>query len=135
MTNPTPPHPDQARAGHALEVRLARLLNIGTSLALGTALLGVALHLARGAKDPIDLTRFGAGVGSGYRGVSAVIKDSITGDALGVMQLSVLLLIATPFARVFFAMVSFAISKDRVYTLVAGLVLLGLALGLTGLVE
>ncbi|MFA6045084.1 MAG: DUF1634 domain-containing protein [Phycisphaerales bacterium] len=143
MNNP-PPTPDAAPSTpaqavvpreHAMEVRMAMLLTVGTSLALGLAVVGVVLHVVSGERDPINLHVFGAGVGSGFRSVRVVFQRAIAGDAMGIMQLSALALIATPFARVLFALVAFAIKKDRLYTLVAAIVLLGLALGLTGLVE
>lgn len=114
---------------------MAMLLTVGTSLALGLAVLGVVLHVVSGERDPIDLHTFGAGVGNGFRGLLAVLRRALDGNAMGIMQLSVLVLIATPFARVLFTLVAFAIKKDRMYTLVAAVVLLGLALGLSGLVE
>lgn len=129
----TTPPPD--RAGHDTEARLAMVLTAGTSIALALALAGVALFLVKGQKDPIDLHTFGKGVGSGFRGIRTVFKDALTGDPMGVMQVSVLVLVATPVARVIFAMLAFAIKRDWMYTLIAFIVLAGLALGLTGLVE
>lgn len=120
---------------HDLEAHMATLLTVGTSIALAIALLGVALHISRGEADPIDLHTFGRGVGSGFRGIQSIMRDAMKGDAMGVMALSVLVLVATPVARVFFTLVAFALVKDRLYTIVALVVLAGLALGLTGLVE
>lgn len=120
---------------HDTESRLAMVLTLGTSVALALALLGIAMFLFKGQKDAIDLHTFGKGVGNGFRGVRAVFKDSMTGDPMGVMQLAALVLIATPVTRVAFALVAFAIKKDRLYTLVALVVLAGLAIGFTGLVE
>ena len=41
----------------------------------------------------------------------------------GIIQLGLLLLIATPVARVVFAIIGFALEKDRLYVVVAALVL------------
>jgi uncharacterized membrane protein len=46
-----------------------------------------------------------------------------TGDPATIIQLGVLLLIATPVARVAFALVAFAIERDRLYVAVSATVL------------
>jgi uncharacterized membrane protein len=46
-----------------------------------------------------------------------------TGDPATIIQLGILLLIATPVARVAFALVAFAIERDRLYVAVSLIVL------------
>lgn len=136
MTTPPPTlSPAPKPPPHDMESRMAIVLTAGTTTALALALAGVAMFIFKGQKDPIDLHTFGQGVGTGYRGIRAVIKDALTGDPLGIMQVSALVLVATPVARVVFALIAFALKRDWLYTIVALIVLAGLALGLTGLVE
>lgn len=54
----------------------------------------------------------------------------MTGDPAALIQLGVLLLIATPVARVVFAVVGFALERDRLYVAVSVAVLAILAASL-----
>jgi len=64
--------------------------------------------------------------------ISGVIQSVINGRGRGLIQLGLLLLIATPIARVAFSVVGFAIERDRLYvgfTLIVLAVLLYSLLG------
>ena len=52
------------------------------------------------------------------------------GDGAAIIQLGILLLIATPIARVIFAVIGFAIERDRLYVLISLIVLAVLMVGL-----
>jgi uncharacterized membrane protein len=52
------------------------------------------------------------------------------GDAGAIIQLGILLLIATPIARVAFALLAFAIERDRLYICISLTVLAVLAWGM-----
>jgi len=54
----------------------------------------------------------------------------MTGDPAALIQLGVLLLVATPVARVVFAVVGFALERDRLYVVVSVAVLAILAASL-----
>jgi uncharacterized membrane protein len=54
----------------------------------------------------------------------------MTGDAAAIVQLGVLLLIATPIARVIFAAIGFAVERDRLYVAISLAVLAVLIFGL-----
>jgi len=62
-----------------------------------------------------------------------VIDGVVHGDSISVIQLGVLLLIATPIARVLFSVIGFARERDWMYvafsTLVLALLLYGLVHG------
>jgi uncharacterized membrane protein len=51
-------------------------------------------------------------------------------NSLGLIQLGLLLLIATPVARVVFAVIGFALERDRLYVVVSAIVLAILAVSL-----
>ncbi len=51
------------------------------------------------------------------------------GDPAAIIQLAVLLLIATPVARVVFALIAFGIERDKLYVAVSALVLAVLLFG------
>jgi uncharacterized membrane protein len=54
----------------------------------------------------------------------------MTGDAVAIVQFGVLLLIATPIARVVFAAVGFAVERDHLYVAISLGVLAVLIFGL-----
>jgi uncharacterized membrane protein len=60
------------------------------------------------------------------------MRDLRIGNAGSVIQFGLLLLIGTPIARVVFAVVAFAIQKDRTYVFISLIVLAALLYGLNG---
>ena len=61
------------------------------------------------------------------RSVSGIVRGAVALDARSWIQLGLLLLIATPVARVFFSIFAFAAQRDRTYvviTLIVAVVLL-----------
>jgi uncharacterized membrane protein len=102
------------------------LLRGGVLLAASVVLVGGILFLARhgGARpdyrvfhgEPLDL-----------RGLAGTMRDVVALRGRGIVQLGVLLLIATPVARVALTAVAFAFERDRIYVVVA-LIVLGLLL-------
>jgi uncharacterized membrane protein len=49
------------------------------------------------------------------KSVAGILRDAFSGNTRGIMQLGLLLLIATPIARVMFSAVAFAMERDRMY--------------------
>jgi uncharacterized membrane protein len=64
--------------------------------------------------------------------MSGIVKDALAFRGRGLIQLGLLLLIATPVARVAFSAVAFAIQRDRLYVAVTLIVLAVLIYSLTG---
>ncbi|MBX9569999.1 MAG: DUF1634 domain-containing protein [Candidatus Obscuribacterales bacterium] len=60
------------------------------------------------------------------RAIDAVIRDSFKGNLRAIMQLGVVVLIATPVARVAFSVLTFAMEKDMKYVVFSSLVLAAL---------
>ena len=69
---------------------------------------------------------------SDYRTVRGILSDSFALQGRGIIQLGLLLLIATPVARVAFTIFGFAEENDRLYMAVASFVLLILLYSLLG---
>jgi uncharacterized membrane protein len=69
---------------------------------------------------------------AGLRSVSQIIAGALHGQAPATIQLGLLLLIATPVARVLFACIEFALERDWLYVGIGAIVLAVLALGLSG---
>jgi uncharacterized membrane protein len=98
-----------------MEIEIGLMLRIGVSISAAVVFLGGILYLFRGAALP-DYAHFRADRLTTLHGVARF-------DALSVIQLGILLLIATPVVRVVFCVVGFARQRDRLYVAVSALVL------------
>ena len=112
-----------------IELRMGRLLQWGVLLAGSVMVVGGAIYLVRHSGEIPDYKNFHdvlpqfKTAGGIWKGVTAVQGRSI-------IQLGVLLMIATPVLRVAFAVAAFALERDWLYTAISGIVLalLGYAL-------
>jgi uncharacterized membrane protein len=112
-----------------LETMIGRLLQIGVLLAAVTVLAGGVLYLVQSHSGRVDYRSFVPG--SPYLlSLSGIVLSAAHFESLGLIQLGLLLLIATPVARVALAVVGFALERDRLYTIVSLIVLLILAFSL-----
>jgi len=69
---------------------------------------------------------------AGLRSVSGIITDALSFRIHSVIQLGLLLLIATPVARVAFCLLAFALQRDRTYVIVTLIVFAVLMCSLIG---
>ena len=124
MTDQAPRISDEA-----VEQLVGRLLQVGVLLAAAVTLAGGILLLVQHGRSPAD---YGTFRGEPYylRSLSGVLRAALSMDSRAIVQLGLVLLIATPIARVAFTLVAFALQRDRVYV---GVTLLVLALLLFGL--
>ncbi len=105
-----------------LERIISRLLLSGVILAAAVVLLGVACYLARHGNDTPSYHNFHS-TPAGYRSVRGVIQAAGPTNCPAVIQLGLLILIATPIARVAFSLVSFAWVRDWTYVMISSIVL------------
>ncbi len=118
-----------------LETIIGRLLQIGVLVSAATVLAGGILYLAQSHSGRVDYRSF-VPAGSLAPGspdlltLSGIVRSAIRFQSLGLIQFGLLLLIATPVARVALAVVGFALERDRLYTVVSLVVLLILAFSL-----
>lgn len=108
---------------------IANLLRAGVILAATVVLLGGVLSLVRHGSTIPDYRVF-RGEPAYLRGVPGIVRDARALDGRGLIQLGLLLLLATPVARVAFSVVAFALQRDRTYVAVTLLVLAVLLYGL-----
>ncbi|HKT06295.1 MAG TPA: DUF1634 domain-containing protein [Gemmatimonadaceae bacterium] len=107
------------------------VLRLGVLIAAAVTLAGGVLYLIQyGATRP-DYHTF-HGQLSPLRSLADVARGVAAGNADAIVQAGVVLLIATPIARVALTLVAFAMRKDRLYALISALVLALLAYGLLG---
>lgn len=112
-----------------LESIIGRLLQTGVLVAAATVLAGGVLYLAQSHTGSVDYRSFAPG-GPDLRTLPGIVRSAAHFDSEGLIQFGLLLLIATPVARVALAIVGFALERDRLYTVVSLIVLLILAFSL-----
>jgi uncharacterized membrane protein len=108
------------------EELIANLLRTGVALSATVVLVGAVLYLARYGFTPANYRVFN-GEPAELRSVHGILGYAVHLHGRGIIQLGLLLLIATPVARVAFSVFGFARERDRMYvgfTLVVLVVLL-----------
>lgn len=93
---------------------IGNLLRAGVALAAVVVLAGGVLYLIRHGGSPADYRVF-HGEPTDLRQVSGIVHDAFALSSRGIIQLGLLLLIATPIARVAFAVFAFAAERDWMY--------------------
>ena len=114
-----------------MEKILGNLLRTGVILSAIVVLVGLGLHFVT-ADSPSPDYRIFRGESADLHTVRGIWRDAVELKGSGVIQLGLLLLLATPIARVVLSMLAFACQRDRVYVLVTIIVLSGLAYSLMG---
>ena len=112
-----------------LALRIAGVLRAGVFVASALAIAGGLALLAREGGAMADFREFVPGA-DGLRRVSGIVRGALGGDSRAVMQLGVLVMIATPIARVAVSVAHFARERDRTFAWLTGAVLAMLAGGL-----
>ena len=112
-----------------LEEIIGQLLRAGVLLAAAAVTAGGVSYLVQHHSSQVNYHTFAAG-GQSVRTLPGIVASAARLDSAGLIQLGLLLLIATPVARVAIALVGFALERDRLYTVVSLIVLLVLALSL-----
>ncbi len=112
-----------------LENLLGNVLRFGVLLAAAVVLAGGAVFLARHGGQPPDYHVF-HGEPSDLRSVGGIVGDVFDVRGRGLIQFGLLLLIATPIARVVLSAVIFAVQRDVRYVAFTAIVLGVLLYGL-----
>jgi uncharacterized membrane protein len=105
-----------------IELRMGRLLQRGVTLAAAVMIVGGTIYLARHGGEIPDYKNF-HGVLPEFKTVTGILRGAVALQGRAIIQLGVLLMIATPVFRVVFALVAFALERDWLYTVVSGIVL------------
>lgn len=106
-----------------IELFIGQVLRTGVITASGTALLGGIFYLAQqGAASVPDYSVF-KGEGADYTSFRGIFHGVAAGNATEIIQLGVLILLATPILRIFFSLIAFALEKDKLYVVITTIVL------------
>ena len=124
-------HFETTLSDRRLEAIIGNLLRAGVVLAATTTSIGGVIYLAHSGESLAHYRLF-HGEPADLRQVRGVLSDASSGGGLAIMQLGLLLLIATPVARVAFSLAAFAVQRDRLYVVVTLTVLAVLTFSMAG---
>jgi uncharacterized membrane protein len=110
---------------------LGRVLRAGVLLAATLVAAGAVIYLARNGASVPAYQAF-RGEPTSLRRVGGILREAGAPSGRGLIQLGLLVLIATPVVRVLFAIVGFARQRDWLYVCIATIVLLLLVFSLAG---
>ena len=114
-----------------VEEIVGNLLRSGVIAAAIVVLAGGIIYLIRYGANLPDYSVF-QGVPAEFRSVGGIIRAALAFRSRGLIQLGLLLLIATPVARVSFSIFAFAMQRDRIYIAITLIVLGVLIYSLAG---
>jgi uncharacterized membrane protein len=114
-----------------LENILGNLLRAGVILSASVVIIGMILNAITADSTPQDFHVF-RGEPAGLRSVRSIVQETFALKPGGIIQFGLLLLLATPVARVAFSIFAFACQKDKVYVLVTVIVLSVLVYSMAG---
>src|SRR3954466_2314397 len=101
---------------------IGTLLRVGVLTSAFVVFFGGVIYLTHHGGSTVDYHIF-QGEPADYRHISGIVQEALRLNGRGVIQLGLLLLIATPIARVIFALFGFAAEKDRMYACFTAIVL------------
>ncbi len=116
-----------------LENLLGNLLRLGVALAACVVFAGAVLFLVHHGAEHADYHVF-RGEPSDLRSVAGITGEALDARGRGLIQFGLLLLIATPVARVVFSAAIFALERDWRYVVFTLVVLAVLVFSLAGAV-
>ncbi len=114
-----------------MDRRIGGLLRGGVIASAATVVAGGVWHLVQ-AGDAAPHDRIFHGEPAELRSVGGVLHGVAAGHSESLIQLGLLLMIATPIVRVAFSVYAFAAEGDRTYVGITLIVLAALALSLAG---
>jgi len=106
-----------------MDSAIANMLRFGISLAATLMLLGGWFYLRHPTMQPSDYAHF-HGSSIDIQNLGRVLTGKRLADSTSVLELGIVLLIATPIARVALCVVDFARQRDKLYVAISFGVLL-----------
>jgi len=103
-----------------LQRMVGNLLRWGVITAILIVGAGLFLYLFQEGKGTVNYAEFNP---LRFQGFAALCKGLLNADYHAVIQLGVMLLIATPIVRVLIALIGFALEKDRLYVVISLIIL------------
>lgn len=105
-----------------LEIVIGNLLRAGVLLAGGVVTVGALVYLAQHYDSRADFHTFTTEAAD-LRSMQGIVRSAMHLNSMALIQFGLLLLIATPVARVVFAVIGFGLERDRLYVIISSIVL------------
>jgi uncharacterized membrane protein len=115
----------------ALDTKIGILLRIGVYSSAAVVVIGGTLYLIQDGGSAPSFHPF-RGAPDGLSSIRAIVSGAMHGHALALIQFGLLMLIATPVARVVFSVVAFLVERDYLYVAISAIVLAVLLYSLAG---
>jgi len=110
-------------ADQDIEKLIGYLLRYGVITASLIVFIGGLIYLHQYQHNGVPAYHTFVGEQAGYTTISEIFSGVGSFNAKGIIQLGVLVLIATPILRIFFSLIGFILEKDRLYILITFVVL------------
>jgi len=123
--------PSKRWTDEKIEGIVGNLLRSGVIASALVVLAGAIIYLIRYGGNPPNYAMFRSEPVE-FRSVEGILKAALALRSRGLIQLGLLLLIATPVARVAFSVIAFAMERDRIYVVITLMVLGLLVYSLAG---
>jgi uncharacterized membrane protein len=107
---------------HDLDLSVAAMLRIGVTLAALVVFAGGVLSLRRPWSASPDYSHFHA-VNQALRSISGIFHGAVRLDPRSIIQIGLVILIATPVARVVLCVIGFARQRSALYVAISSIVL------------
>lgn len=114
-----------------IELLIGNLLRWGVLLSMAVVIVGGAIYLYRHGQDISHYDKF-TGQPDFTRQVKAIFEGALDLRGRAIIQLGIILLIATPITRVLLSAISFAVEKDYLYVGIALVVLAIITVSMLG---
>ncbi len=98
-----------------IETAMGNLLRYGVLLSACIVVLGGIIYLLRHGHEQPNFRTF-SGEPKQFTNLSMILDYAIRGSGRAIIQIGVLVLIATPIARIIFSIIGFIKEKDVLYT-------------------
>lgn len=118
----TPPHSNANWTDERFDAVLAFVLRFGVLMSASVIAVGGAVFLARHGMERPTYSAFRGEPGA-LRTIDGIVAEALHLSGRGLIQLGLLVLIATPIARVIFSVVGFIRQRDWLYTAITVVVL------------
>jgi uncharacterized membrane protein len=107
---------------HEVDQAIGGVLRLGVIIAAAVTFVGGWLLVLQHGREPIAHRTF-QGEPAALESIVGIVRGALSLNGASIAQLGLLLLIATPVARVAFTLVAFALQRDRKYVVITSIVL------------
>lgn len=95
-----------------LSALVGNMLRWGVVLSMSVVILGLGLYIFHHSGEPTAYKNF---MPEKLPAIKDMLGSALQGDASSIILVGVMMLIATPVMRIVFALVGFALEKDKLY--------------------